>query len=175
VHRSRGRRQLAEVGSPVRAGGRITGVDENLHGVVRSSPAGRLEAPRLHAGGNHAPWSTSVAFTAPAGTLLTIAASTGGDLAEVEAFATTGVRTSRTSWATCPLDWGTAPLSRQRFEMQCERDCPLLLTVPGSSHPCPLHLPSSAQGRAEWPDLLAIRPVENCPCFAFLGRPTAQG
>ena len=84
----------ARVTSPVQVGGRITGVDESLVVVIRVSPAGDQvgRAAPLPAGGENQPWRTTVGFTAPAGSVLTIAVSTGGHLAAVEAFAITGVR-----------------------------------------------------------------------------------
>jgi hypothetical protein len=82
------------VTSPLRVGGRITGVDENLR-VVVLSPASEgplAAAVGLPAGGNRTPWSTTVRFHAPHGTVLTIAASTGGHLKRVELFAITTAR-----------------------------------------------------------------------------------
>ena len=83
----------SRVSSPVTVGGRITGVDESLVVQVRSLTGGLLgrSAP-IPAGGNGTSWSASVSFTAPAGTVLTIAVSTGGHVAAVERFAVTGLR-----------------------------------------------------------------------------------
>ncbi len=82
----------APVVSPVTVGGRITGVDENLQVQVRtlSGLAGR--AANIPAGGLRAPWSATVAFSAPSGTVLTVAVSTGGHLRAVERFSITGLR-----------------------------------------------------------------------------------
>jgi hypothetical protein len=84
----------ATIASPVTAGGRIAGVDENIKMQVRiessSSPVGSFCCKP--AGGTNTPWTASVAFTAPSGTVLTIAAQTGGHVATVERFAVTGVR-----------------------------------------------------------------------------------
>jgi len=83
----------ATVSSPVTVGGRITGVDESLRVQVRALGAPLLgQLGGIPAGGQDTPWSARVAFTAPAGTVLTIAVSTGGHLLGVERFAITGVR-----------------------------------------------------------------------------------
>jgi hypothetical protein len=83
----------ATVSSPVAVGGRITGVDE--HVVVRAHRAGREQpvgsSPGVPAGGEGAPWSSSVAFDPGPGTVILVA-STGGHLAAVERFAVTGVQ-----------------------------------------------------------------------------------
>ncbi|TVT19725.1 hypothetical protein FNH05_34830 [Amycolatopsis rhizosphaerae] len=78
--------------SPVTVGGAITGVDESLRVQVREprGPAG--ERGGVPAGGQQAPWAVTVGFTAPPGSVLTIAVSTGGHVADVERFAITGVR-----------------------------------------------------------------------------------
>jgi hypothetical protein len=83
----------AAVGSPVTVGGRITGVDESIRIQVRHPGAAEVlgEQCCLSAGGQNARWSDKVLFdAAPRGTL-TIVASTGGHVAEVERFAVTGV------------------------------------------------------------------------------------
>ncbi|MBG6095802.1 hypothetical protein [Nocardioides luteus] len=83
----------ATVTSPMAVGGRITGVDESL--VVRVLRLGTGEvghSPGVPAGGQDRPWSTTMPFAAPAGSVLTIAVSTGGHVAGVERFAITGVR-----------------------------------------------------------------------------------
>ena len=84
----------ATVPSPVTVGGRITGVDERvvvtLHtqaGNVRAAPAA------VDAGGTRMPWSVRSRFDASPGTLVTVAAATGGHVAAVERFAVTAVRT----------------------------------------------------------------------------------
>ncbi|MFB4263311.1 hypothetical protein [Nonomuraea sp. GTA35] len=83
----------AAAGSPVTVGGRVTGVDESIRVQVRhpgsDTPVG--ERCCLPAGGENAPWSVRVSFTAQPGRTLTIVASTGGHVAEVERFAVTGV------------------------------------------------------------------------------------
>ena len=48
------------------------------------------------AGGQRAPWSVQVTFQNRTGTVLTVAAATGGHLAAVERFAVTGVWVGRT-------------------------------------------------------------------------------
>jgi hypothetical protein len=82
------------VTSPLRVGGRITGVDESLRvlvlGPASSTPLFASDA--LPAGGTRTPWSTTVRFSAPHGTVLTIAVSTGGHLKAVEEFAITVIR-----------------------------------------------------------------------------------
>ena len=83
----------ATVTSPMSVGGRITGVDESL--VIRVLRLGTGEvghSPGIPAGGQSSPWSTTMPFSAPAGSVLTIAVSTGGHVAGVERFAITGVR-----------------------------------------------------------------------------------
>jgi hypothetical protein len=80
--------------SPVRVGGKITGVDESLraeiHRLGSSGPVGSYCC--RPAGGQATPWSFSVAFHAPPGQLITIVVHTGGHVAAVERFAVTGVR-----------------------------------------------------------------------------------
>jgi hypothetical protein len=84
----------ATVRSPLTVSGRITGVDESLviqvHEQRREGPIGQTAG--IPAGGVNTPWRATVSFSAPAGTVLTVAVSTGGHLAAVEAFAITGVR-----------------------------------------------------------------------------------
>ena len=82
------------VQSPMLAGGHITGSDENIRVTVRSlastAPVGG--ACCQPAGGNGTAWAMSVPFfSAPAGTVLTIVATTGGHLQTVERFAIMGV------------------------------------------------------------------------------------
>lgn len=82
------------VSSPVRIGGKITGVDENLraevHSLAAATPVGSYCCSA--AGGQRTPWSLTVPFRAPSGTVITIAVHTGGHVAAVERFAVTGVR-----------------------------------------------------------------------------------
>ncbi|HUL28489.1 MAG TPA: hypothetical protein VLW44_22230 [Streptosporangiaceae bacterium] len=80
--------------SPVRIGGKITGVDESLRAEVhRLGSAGPVGSYCCHpAGGQATPWSFSVTFHAPAGQVITIVVHTGGHVAAVERFAITGVR-----------------------------------------------------------------------------------
>ncbi|MEV7803249.1 hypothetical protein AB0O28_09925 [Microbispora sp. NPDC088329] len=84
----------ALVSSPVTVGGRITGVDESIRVRVRGTgSAGPLgERCCVSAGGDDVPWSATVTFRAAAGRTLTLVASTGGHVAEVERFTVTGVR-----------------------------------------------------------------------------------
>jgi hypothetical protein len=83
----------ARVSSPVKVGGRLSGVDEYIRVQVRqlssASPIGG--APGLMAGGMNQPWSVTATFRGGSGRVLTIAAATGGHLAAVERFAITGV------------------------------------------------------------------------------------
>jgi hypothetical protein len=88
----------SSVSPPVTVGGRVTGVDESLVVQVRSLSGGLLaRSTPIPAGGNQTPWSVPVGFTAPPGTVLTLAVSTGGHVAAVERFAVTGVRAARGS------------------------------------------------------------------------------
>ncbi|MFC0432018.1 hypothetical protein [Kutzneria buriramensis] len=79
---------------PVTVGGRITGVDESLRiQVLRLADENAIgQAGGIPAGGQNAPWTAQVSFTAPADSTLTIAVSTGGHVNDVERFAVTGVR-----------------------------------------------------------------------------------
>jgi hypothetical protein len=80
--------------SPVRVGGKITGVDESLqaevHRLGSTGPVGSYCC--RPAGGQATPWSFSVAFHAAPGQVITIVVHTGGHVAAVERFAVTGVR-----------------------------------------------------------------------------------
>jgi hypothetical protein len=83
----------SQVSSTVTVGGRITGVDENLRVQVRqaSSEAPIGEACCLPAGGEDAPWQTTVSFSGATDPALTIVVSTGGHVQGVERFAITAV------------------------------------------------------------------------------------
>ncbi|MEU7911215.1 hypothetical protein [Microbispora bryophytorum] len=87
----------AVVSSPVRVGGRITGVDESIRVDVRAAGSARPLGERccVAAGGDGVPWSATVTFRAAPGRTLTLVASTGGHVAKVERFAVTGVRVAR--------------------------------------------------------------------------------
>ncbi len=80
--------------SPVRVGGLISGVDENIRVQVRDPAAQRPigESCCLPAGGENSPWSVSVSYRGASGATLTIVAATGGHVADVERFAVTGAR-----------------------------------------------------------------------------------
>jgi Immunoglobulin-like domain of bacterial spore germination len=84
----------SQVSSTVTVGGRITGVDESLRVQVRqaSSEAPIGEACCLPAGGEGAPWQTTVSFSGATAPALTIVVSTGGHVQGVERFAITAVR-----------------------------------------------------------------------------------
>lgn len=85
----------SKVSSPMTIGGHITGVDENIVvSVLRMTSTGTDSATlaRVPAGGDRAPWTTGpVSFTQRG--VLTIVASTGGHLQQVERFAIHGVHT----------------------------------------------------------------------------------
>ncbi|WP_208758957.1 hypothetical protein [Microbispora triticiradicis] len=86
----------SSVSSPVKVGGKITGVDESVRvqarGAGGTGPLG--ERCCVSAGGENRPWSTTLDFRAAPGRTVTIVASTGGHIADVERFAVTGVRTA---------------------------------------------------------------------------------
>lgn len=89
------------VDSPVTVGGRITGVDENIHVRVLELRRAQVgETGGIPSGGQNTPWTARVPFSAPADSVLTIAVSTGGHLTDVERFAITGVRGGRSSAST---------------------------------------------------------------------------
>lgn len=83
------------VRSPLLAGGRITGVDEGIRIQVRqpssASPLGTSCC--TPAGGSDRHWKESVPFSGAEDPVLTIVASTGGHIAEVERFTVTAART----------------------------------------------------------------------------------
>lgn len=84
----------AEITSPVRVGGLVSGVDESIRVQVRDPAAPKPIGQTCcqPAGGEDTPWSTSVDFHGASGAALTIVASTGGHVADVESFAITGAR-----------------------------------------------------------------------------------
>jgi hypothetical protein len=84
----------ATVSSPLTVGGRITGVDESLRVTVvgPASATPLAEVVGIPAGGEQTPWTATLRFAAPTGTVLTVAVSTGGHLMDVERFAITAVR-----------------------------------------------------------------------------------
>ncbi|MET8436526.1 hypothetical protein ABZV61_27830 [Streptomyces sp900116325] len=83
------------VRSPLLTGGRITGVDEGIRIQVRqpSSAAPLGTSCCTPAGGNDRHWKESAPFSGAEDPVLTIVASTGGHIAEVERFTVTAVRT----------------------------------------------------------------------------------
>ncbi|MGP3690445.1 hypothetical protein ACTVZO_38100 [Streptomyces sp. IBSNAI002] len=85
----------ATASSPLRVGGRITGVDESIRVQVRqpSSAQPLGTACCTPGGGSDQPWTATVSYTRPADPVLTVVAYTGGHLAEVERFTVTAVRT----------------------------------------------------------------------------------
>ncbi|WP_328405083.1 hypothetical protein OHS70_37410 [Streptomyces sp. NBC_00390] len=83
------------VRSPLVTGGRISGVDESIRVQVRqpSSAAPLGTSPCCtSAGGDDQPWNVTVAFSGARDPVLTVVASTGGHVAEVERFTVTAVR-----------------------------------------------------------------------------------
>ena len=80
------------VTSPLTVSGTITGVDEAIAVALRSPASATVlgQISGIGAGGTQQPWTASVPFTAPSGTTVTIAVSTGGHLQAVERFAVTG-------------------------------------------------------------------------------------
>lgn len=85
----------ARAASPLNVGGKISGIDESIRlKVLRPAAAGPLGQFCCEpAGGRDAPWSAQVPYRGAAGgQVLTVAASTGGHVAEVERFAVTAVR-----------------------------------------------------------------------------------
>lgn len=87
-------RYAARVTSPITVGGRITGVDESIRVQVRQpsseEPIGTYCC--RPGGGEKQPWSAQVTFRGAVDPALTVVASAGGHLREVEQFAITGVR-----------------------------------------------------------------------------------
>ncbi|MFE7380301.1 hypothetical protein ACFU9F_08035 [Streptomyces zhihengii] len=85
----------ATVGTPLRAGGRITGVDESVRVDVRQPSTEKVLGTTccLSAGGRNQPWTFTVTFSGARDPVLTVVASTGGHVAEVERFTVTAVRT----------------------------------------------------------------------------------
>ncbi|HEX8094250.1 hypothetical protein [Jatrophihabitans sp.] len=82
----------SQVSSPMTIGGHITGVDENIVVSVLASQTDRATLARIPAGGDGSPWTTGeVSFTQRG--VLTIVASTGGHVQQVERFAIQGVHT----------------------------------------------------------------------------------
>lgn len=81
--------------SPLVTGGRITGVDEGIHVQVRqpSSAAPLGSSCCTPAGGEDQPWTVTVPYSGAKDPVLTVIASTGGHIAEVERFSVTAVRT----------------------------------------------------------------------------------
>ena len=81
----------ARVSSPITVAGRITGVDESITVGVRSLTATTSlgQTCCTPAGGDNQPWSATVTYRAPASGPLTIVATTGGHLQQIERFAIT--------------------------------------------------------------------------------------
>ncbi|MFD7613089.1 hypothetical protein [Streptomyces sp. NPDC059828] len=81
--------------SPLETGGRITGVDESIRVQVRqpSSTAPLGTSPCCtSAGGDKQPWRVTVPFQGARDPVLTVVASTGGHVSDVERFTITAVR-----------------------------------------------------------------------------------
>jgi hypothetical protein len=85
----------SQVSSPMTVGGHITGVDENIRvSVLAAGASGRAAGilATVPAGGQHSPWSAGPLSFSQTGAL-TIVASTGGHLQQVERFAIQGAHT----------------------------------------------------------------------------------
>jgi hypothetical protein len=82
------------VSSTIRVGGTISGVDESVRVQVRqqSSPEPLGESCCVPAGGESFPWTATVSIAGATDPALTIVASSGGHVQDVETFAITGVR-----------------------------------------------------------------------------------
>ncbi|MBB4911016.1 hypothetical protein [Actinophytocola algeriensis] len=78
--------------TPVTVGGQVTGIDESIRVQVRKLSGVLGESCCLAAGGENTPWTTAVSYEGADSAPLTIVASTGGHVADVERFAITGVR-----------------------------------------------------------------------------------
>ncbi|GAB2648708.1 hypothetical protein GCM10009743_25410 [Kribbella swartbergensis] len=83
----------ARVTSPITVGGRITGVDESIRIAIRQAGSDRIlgSACCIPGGGERQPWSTRVSFRGADDGALTVVASTGGHVQDVERFAITAV------------------------------------------------------------------------------------
>ena len=82
----------ATVGRSLTVGGLIMGVDESLRITVRSLEHGVLGSVQgISAGGYNDPWSVNLVIDDSVATRATVVVSTGGHLADVEAFAITAV------------------------------------------------------------------------------------
>ncbi|MEU2158732.1 hypothetical protein ABZ532_27605 [Streptomyces sp. NPDC019396] len=82
--------------SPLETGGQISGVDESIRVQVRqpSSTAPLGTSPCCtSAGGDKQPWHVTVPFNGARDPVLTVVASTGGHVSDVERFTITAVRT----------------------------------------------------------------------------------
>jgi hypothetical protein len=82
----------SQVSSPMTIGGHITGVDENIVVSVLASQTDRATLARVPAGGDNSAWTTGAVSFEQRG-VLTIVASTGGHVQQVERFVIQGVRT----------------------------------------------------------------------------------
>jgi hypothetical protein len=80
--------------SPLTVGGHITGVDESIRVQVKqlSSEAPLGESCCVPAGGEGSPWSATVSYAGATDDAVTVIASTGGHVMDVEVFAITGLR-----------------------------------------------------------------------------------
>lgn len=79
--------------SPVTVGGQITGVDENIRVSVRQLSSSALIGTNCCTPAGTGPWDATVTFQGATSPTLTIVASTGGHIQQVERFAIQGVRT----------------------------------------------------------------------------------
>jgi hypothetical protein len=80
--------------SPLKVGGRITGVDEAIRVEVRQRSSNSVLGSYccVPAGGERSPWSATVPFRGATDGVLVVVASTGGHYQGVEQFAITAVR-----------------------------------------------------------------------------------
>jgi len=87
-------RYAARVTSPITVGGRITGVDESIRIDLRQAGTARPLGTSccVAGGGEKQPWSVRVTFRGAEEGALTVVASTGGHVQDVERFAITAVR-----------------------------------------------------------------------------------
>jgi hypothetical protein len=80
--------------SPLTVGGRVTGADESIRIAVRQPSSERPLGSFccVPAGGEQQPWSARVSFQGATDPALTVVASTGGHVQDVERFAITAIR-----------------------------------------------------------------------------------
>jgi hypothetical protein len=84
----------ASASSPLTVGGRVTGVDESIRIAVRQPSSERPLGSFccVPAGGEQQTWSAQTSFHGATDQALTVVASTGGHVQDVERFAITAIR-----------------------------------------------------------------------------------